>query len=138
VLLLWFYKGEAMLDAIGIISSDMKKTTSFFSLLGVEFKEIGVGHDHLEATTQSGLRLMLDSETLIKEINPSWTKSPSSGIVLCFKQNSPDDVNKLFAKLTESGFESIKDPWDAFWGQRYASVKDHDGYQVDIFAELSQ
>ena len=29
-----------------------------------------------------------------------------------------------------------KEPWDAFWGQRYASVKDPDGNQIDLFAPL--
>ena len=27
-------------------------------------------------------------------------------------------------------------PWDAFWGQRYAQVKDPDGNVVDLFAPL--
>jgi hypothetical protein len=29
------------------------------------------------------------------------------------------------------------EPWDAFWGQRYVTVKDPDRYQIDIFAELA-
>lgn len=28
----------------------------------------------------------------------------------------------------------MTEPWDAFWGQRYATVKDPDAYQIDIFA----
>jgi uncharacterized glyoxalase superfamily protein PhnB len=27
-------------------------------------------------------------------------------------------------------------PWDAFWGMRYAVVKDPDGNAVDLFAAL--
>jgi uncharacterized glyoxalase superfamily protein PhnB len=27
-------------------------------------------------------------------------------------------------------------PWDAFWGQRYATVLDPDGNSVDLFAAL--
>ena len=28
------------------------------------------------------------------------------------------------------------EPWDAFWGQRYATVLDPDGNSVDLFAAL--
>jgi uncharacterized glyoxalase superfamily protein PhnB len=29
-----------------------------------------------------------------------------------------------------------KEPWDAFWGQRYAVVADPDGNHVDLYAPL--
>lgn len=34
------------------------------------------------------------------------------------------------------GGTGVKEPWDAFWGQRYCSVMDPDGNQIDIFANL--
>ncbi len=34
------------------------------------------------------------------------------------------------------GTEGHKEPWDAFWGQRYAQAKDPDGNVVDLFAPL--
>jgi len=34
------------------------------------------------------------------------------------------------------GAES-EEPWDAFWGQRYAIVRDPDGNGVDLFAPLA-
>jgi predicted lactoylglutathione lyase len=123
------------LDAIGIVSEDLELSTSFYKKLGIEFKQAGAP-DHLEATMPSGLRLMLDSEELIKKLNPSWEKPNASGIVLCFIQDSPEIVNKLYSIIIEAGFSSVTKPWDAFWGQRYASVKDPDGNQIDLFAKL--
>ncbi|MEC4019520.1 VOC family protein, partial [Streptomyces sp. H27-D2] len=35
-----------------------------------------------------------------------------------------------------AGYTGHKQPWDAFWGQRYASVQDPDGNTVDLFAAL--
>jgi hypothetical protein len=35
-----------------------------------------------------------------------------------------------------AGYDGHKEPWDAFWGQRYAIVHDPDGNTVDLFAEL--
>ena len=34
----------------------------------------------------------------------------------------------------DAGFAVVKEPWDAFWGQRYAIVSDPDGYTIDLFA----
>ena len=36
------------------------------------------------------------------------------------------------------GFSVIKDPKDAFWGQRYVLVAEPDGYMVDIYAALEK
>jgi uncharacterized glyoxalase superfamily protein PhnB len=42
----------------------------------------------------------------------------------------------VFRKVVAAGFKAKKEPWDAFWGQRYASVVDPDGNSVDLFAPL--
>ena len=38
--------------------------------------------------------------------------------------------------LVAAGHRSHRAPWDAFWGQRYATVLDPDGNAVDLFAAL--
>lgn len=121
-------------DAVGIISADIDKSISFYNALGFNFEKYGKGH--YEGKTPSGVRLMLDSVELIKIINPNWTEPNGSRIVLCFKQDSSKEVDRVYDKLVKAGFESEKEPWDAFWGQRYSSVRDPDGNQVDIFSNL--
>ena len=123
------------LDAIGIISKDLQESIKFYALLGVELKEAG-GPEHYEGRTPSGVRLMLDSVELMKKINPEFTESNGVGIVLCFVQESSKEVDLLVKKISESGFNIVKEPWDAFWGQRYSSVLDPDGNQIDLFANL--
>jgi uncharacterized glyoxalase superfamily protein PhnB len=39
-------------------------------------------------------------------------------------------------ELVAAGAESRNEPWDAYWGQRYAQVKDPDGNVIDLFAPL--
>lgn len=58
-------------------------------------------------------------------------------MVLCFEQSYPSDVDKLCEKVRALGYAIIKEQWDAFWGQRYSSVSDPDGNQIDIFSALS-
>jgi len=45
-------------------------------------------------------------------------------------------VDELYARVRAAGFDTEKEPWDAFWGQRYAQVRDPDGVPVDLFAPL--
>jgi len=123
-------------DCIGIVSKDLEKSVEFYGILGVDIKQAG-GPQHMEGTTASGVRIMLDSHELMKNINENWQPpSAPSGITLGFKQDSPSAVDDLHSAIAKAGFETVKEPWDAFWGQRYATVRDPDGNHVDIFAEL--
>lgn len=124
-----------LLDAIGIVAKDMNKTVEFYHLLGLDFQEAG-SPNHLEATLPSGLRVMLDSVTLMNEINPNWTERVGNTVVLCFKENEPAGVDAVVEKLRLKGHNITKEPWDAFWGQRYASVEDPNGHHIDIFADI--
>ena len=123
------------LDAIGIVSKNIPKTIEFYSLLGLSFKQEG-GPDHFEAQTRSGVRLMIDSIDLMKKLNPQYIEPQGTAIVLCFKQESAEKVDGLHKSVLDAGYQSVTDPWDAFWGQRYASVRDPDGNQIDIFADM--
>jgi uncharacterized glyoxalase superfamily protein PhnB len=123
------------LDAVGVVSRDTALSVKFYALLGVELKQKG-GPDHFEGVTASGVRIMLDSVNLVKKIDPSWKEPSGTAITLCFVQGSPKEVDALYNKILTAGFKSAKAPWDAFWGQRYSSVLDPDGNQIDLFAAL--
>ncbi|MDQ3164047.1 MAG: VOC family protein, partial [Actinomycetota bacterium] len=45
-------------------------------------------------------------------------------------------VDEVYARVTAAGFRGEKEPWDAFWGQRYAQLLDPDGVPVDLYAPL--
>lgn len=122
------------LDAIGIVAKDIKKSIKFYELFGLEFKEFSA--DHVEATTSDGLRIMLDSEVLMKKLNSNWIKPTGNPITLAFKCDSPKQVDTNFNKIIDAGHSAHKEPWDAFWQQRYASVLDPDGNTIDLFAAL--
>ena len=79
---------------------------------------------------------MFDSESLIQQISPDWQKPVGQGMTLAFLCESPADVDATYANVIAAGFAGGKEPWDAFWGQRYAQVVDPDGNSVDLFAPL--
>jgi catechol 2,3-dioxygenase-like lactoylglutathione lyase family enzyme len=121
------------LDAIGIVSSDLARTRAFYGLLGIEFAE---GDDHVEATMPNGLRLMLDTEDVMRSFDPGWTRATGNQAALAFACDSPAEVDEQYAKVVAAGFDGHKEPWDAFWGMRYAQLRDPDGVPVDLFAAL--
>ena len=126
----------AWLAAIGIVTAEMAASCRFYRALGVEVAEPAPGAQHHEVTLPNGLRLMWDAEELIREISPGWERGSGSDVGLAFECDRPDDVDSMFARALEAGGRAEKEPYDAFWGQRYASVRDPDGNIVDLFAPL--
>jgi uncharacterized glyoxalase superfamily protein PhnB len=121
------------LNALGIVASDLERSRAFYRLLGVEIAE---GNDHVEATLPNGFRLMLDSEDVIRSFRPDWTRETGNQLALAFDCGSPAEVDETYARIVEAGFESEKEPWDAFWGYRYAQMRDPDGVGIDLYAAL--
>jgi uncharacterized glyoxalase superfamily protein PhnB len=124
----------ANLNAIGIVSSDLARSVSFYRLLGVDLPEDGEGH--IEASLPNGVRLMLDSEDVIRSFRSDWSRETGNQLALAFECASPEEVDELYVRVKAAGFQAEKEPWDAFWGQRYAQVRDPDGVPVDLFASL--
>ena len=122
------------LNAIGIVSSDLAASIAFYRLLGVDFPAEGEGH--IEATLPSGARFMLDSEDVVKSFRPDWTREIGNQLALAFECSSPAEVDELYEQVRAAGFQAEKEPWDAFWGQRYAQLRDPDGVPVDLYAPL--
>jgi catechol 2,3-dioxygenase-like lactoylglutathione lyase family enzyme len=124
------------LDAIGVLVSDMVGAVDFYSRLGIEFPEWDEG-GHLEAELPGGMRLMLDTEELVTGFDEGFVVPSGPGrVTLAFLCDSPAEVDRIYADITAAGYEGHKEPFDAFWGQRYAIIKDPDGTLVDLFAAL--
>jgi uncharacterized glyoxalase superfamily protein PhnB len=125
----------AQLNAIGIVVYDMARSVAFYRLLGVDLPETP-DEGHLEAVLPGGLRLMLDSEETVRSFRPDWERAAGNQLALAFECSGPAEVDATYARATEAGFHGEKEPWDAFWGQRYAQLADPDGVPVDLYASL--
>jgi uncharacterized glyoxalase superfamily protein PhnB len=72
----------------------------------------------------------------MRKLDPDWKRAEGHPITLAFLCGDAADVDATFARLTEAGFTGKSEPYDAFWGQRYANVDDPDGNDVALFAPL--
>ena len=65
-----------------------------------------------------------------------WSRETGNQISIAFECASPGEVDEVYGRVTGQGFEGEKEPWDAFWGQRYALLRDPDGVEVNLYAAL--
>eukprot|EP00435_Cladocopium_sp_Y103_P071496 s93_g37.t1 len=116
------------LNGVGIVSADKPATLRIFTEgLGLSFQHWGEGGEqgqHSEAET-AGVKLMVDTVDVIKKFNPDYQFSPESCTVhLTFKCDKPSEVDEIFGKVKASGASVEKEPFDAFWKQRYSTLRD--------------
>jgi uncharacterized glyoxalase superfamily protein PhnB len=123
------------LNAVGIISSDMERSIAFYRILGLDVPDTA-SKGHVDAFLASGVHFMLDSEEEIRKFRPEWTRTTGNQIALALECASPGEVDEVYGRVTDAGFHGEKEPWDAFWGQRYAQLRDPDGVPVDLYAAL--
>jgi uncharacterized glyoxalase superfamily protein PhnB len=123
------------LNAIGVIVSNMERSIRFYRLLGLDVPETP-GEGHVDAHLPNGVRFMLDSEEIIRSFRPDWSRTNGNQIAVALECASPAEVDETYRRAVDAGFHGEKEPWDAFWGQRYAQLQDPDGVAVDLYAEL--
>ncbi len=123
------------LNAIGIVTSDMAQSIRFYRLLGLDVPDTP-DEGHVDATLPNGVRLMLDTEAVIGSFHPEWKRQTGNQLSLALECAAPAEVDEIYAQVVAAGFYGEKEPWDAFWGQRYAQLADPDGVPVDLYATL--
>jgi uncharacterized glyoxalase superfamily protein PhnB len=123
------------LNAIGITVSDMAASIRFYRLVGLDVPDTP-SEGHVDAFLPSGVRFMLDSEEVVRSFLPDWKRADGNQIAIAIECASPAEVDEIYARVVAAGFEGEKEPWDAFWGQRYALLGDPDGVRVNLYAPL--
>jgi catechol 2,3-dioxygenase-like lactoylglutathione lyase family enzyme len=125
----------ARFDLVGLVVDDMSRSLAFYRLLGFDLPPEADGEPHVEASLPGNLRIAWDTVETIRSFDPGW-EPPSGGqrIGLAFACDDPNDVDATYRALLAAGHRGHHEPWDALWGQRYATVLDPDGNTVDLFA----
>lgn len=121
---------------VEIVARDVTRTVGFYRLLGLAVPD--AEGPHVEVTLPGGNRLAFDTEEVIAGMHPGWTPPTGRGrVAIAFGFGAPSEVDTVFERLTAAGHPGTLAPFDAPWGQRYATVEDPDGTSVDLFAPLA-
>lgn len=124
------------IDAIGMVAQDLPATLAFYRELGLDIPAEADTAPHAEATLAGGLRLMWDTEETVRSFDPDYRREEGQSHALAARCDSAAEVDATVARLAGLGHRVVREPWDAAWGQRYATVADPDGRGVDLYAAL--
>ncbi len=131
----------ARLDQLNIVVRDMGASRAFYQRLGLDFS---TGADslwddhHVTADTSDPVALTIDfdSTAFTSVWNEGW--HGDTGVVLGFSVDSREEVDGLVARLAADGAPVQQEPYDAFWGARYAVVTDPAGNAVGIMSPIEE
>ena len=123
-------------DLMGLVVRDMPKTLAFYRRLGMEIPTSADKDGHVEVVLPGGFRIAWDTLEIIRTMYPDFELPDVPQPAWAFLCDSPAEVDQLYAEMVAAGYHGHKEPWDAFWGQRYAVVVDPDNHLVDLFAPL--
>ena len=119
--------------AVAVSATDLSRAVAFYELLGFRFPPLQADTKHIESG--AGVRLMIDDAAFLTELHG---EPPRPGNIAGFAGlfNAPADVDAVASRVAAAGHTVVTQPYDAPWGQRYATVADPDGYQTDLFCVL--
>jgi predicted enzyme related to lactoylglutathione lyase len=119
--------------AVAVSATDLGRAVAFYELLGLHFPPVEPQDEHVEAP--GPVRLMIDSASLLEQLNGEPPR-PGTASAFAVQAGSPSEVDEAVARVAAAGHTVVHPPFDAPWGQRYATVADPDGYRVDVFCPL--
>ncbi|NDC58965.1 MAG: glyoxalase [Alphaproteobacteria bacterium] len=123
---------------IDIVVADMAAALKFYRTLGLDAPADHEVEDQVQIATPGGATLGFVSERLVKEVNPHWVEPVGQRVTFSCRCDSPGEVDETYARMRAAGYQGRQEPWDAFWGQRYAMLVDPDGNRVDLFAAITE
>lgn len=121
---------------IGLIVDEMPRSLAFYRHLGLAIPTEADHEEHVElgGDEVGGLGLAWDTVAIIRQADPAWAGAAGK-VGVAFQCDTPEEVDDRYATLDALGYGHVA-PWDAFWGQRYARLRDPDGHRVELFAPL--
>jgi uncharacterized glyoxalase superfamily protein PhnB len=126
-------------NQVDIIVTDMDAAIAFYRRLGIEVEDTAPqwASMHRETVTAGDITLHLDNVEHTRTWNRGWPGTGGSGsCVIGFGFASREEVDRVFADLVDAGYKAQQEPWDAFWGSRYAVIEDPDGNAIGMMSPM--
>jgi catechol 2,3-dioxygenase-like lactoylglutathione lyase family enzyme len=120
---------------VSVVCSDVDASIAFYRTLGVPIPDDANWRSHHVGIPIDGSDLDLDSTELTKGYDGAWS---GSGVILIMRVPSREAVDEAYARVTDGGHPGHLEPIDAFWGARYAVVRDPDGNHIGIMSPMDE
>src|SRR5688572_26412368 len=135
---------QPTINQINLISDDFDSTIDFYRMLGMQVRDphhTPSGEPfHAEHQPQEGTMLEIDSATFARVWNRGWAGEDALNgrIVVGLSVSSRDEVDNLYREATARGHRALQEPYDAFWGARYAVLEDPNGLAVGLMSPIDE
>jgi len=111
------------IDQLNVVVGDVAAAARFLVELGVDIPAVDAdwGGHHRAVPVADGTTLDLDSGVFAQQ----WGRLDASfrGVVVNVRVDERPDVDRLHEQALALGARSLKPPYDAFWGARFATVE---------------
>ncbi len=112
------------IDQINLVLADVVAAADFLTRLGVPPTTDGSewdSHHRGVPTADARFEIELDSSAFARH----WGGLPAdfSGVVVNVRVDDRTEVDRLYALALANGADGLREPYDAFWGSRFATVQ---------------
>jgi catechol 2,3-dioxygenase-like lactoylglutathione lyase family enzyme len=118
------------LAQVNRIVSELECSRRFYARLGWRFRTMG--DQALMAEAPGGLLVALHLPDFTRTWNSGYEGATGWAAVLDVDVPDRETVDRLHAELVADGHQSPQPPFDAFFGSRYAIVRDPDGNLIGL------
>ncbi|MEO8249524.1 MAG: VOC family protein [Burkholderiales bacterium] len=129
-------KAKPFISQVNLVATQFDQTLAFYRLLGLDLPEPAAdpsGVLHVEADVPSGAHFALDNEHLARLYNAARRAGTDrNSVLVCIEFADRTEIDAAYARLTAAGHEGLQPPHDAFWGSRFAMVRDPEGNSVGL------
>jgi len=117
--------------SVSVVASDIDASVGFYRALGVSIPDEANWQSHHVGIPINGADLDLDSVELTKGYDDKWD---GTAVILIMRVPTREAVDDTYKRVVAAGHPGHLGPIDAFWGARYAVVRDPDGNHVGIMS----
>lgn len=118
------------LGQVNLIVTDLERAKEFWTLLG--WSSVPRTEHAAVIAFPSGMTLVLHEPPFARRWDPVFAGPAAGSTVIDLHVPSRDAVDEAHDRVVAAGFASSVEPWDTFFGSRYAIVCDHDGHRVGL------
>jgi catechol 2,3-dioxygenase-like lactoylglutathione lyase family enzyme len=124
-----------VLNLVTLVVKNMDASVAFYRRLGVSVPDGEPPWDafHRSAST-GGTGLDFDGASFASTWNAG--ARPEDSAIIGFQLPTREAVDKAYNDLTSDGHLGQQEPYDAFWGARYAVVQDPDGNPIGLMSPI--